>query len=47
MLVSSAERIGDEILFRNMDRSLICTRKRNGPRMDPCGIPLDTLPHPE
>jgi hypothetical protein len=43
-LVSSAKRIGDEFLFRIMGRSLRYTKKRNGPGMDPCGTPLDTLP---
>jgi hypothetical protein len=43
-LVSSAKRIGEEILFGNKGKSLMKIKNNRGPRMDPCGTPCDIEP---
>jgi hypothetical protein len=45
--VSSANRKGNESLLKIVGTSLIYTKNRKGPRIDPCGSPVDTLPHSE
>jgi hypothetical protein len=39
MLVSSAKSIGTDLLFINLGRSLMYSRKSKGPKMEPCGTP--------
>jgi hypothetical protein len=40
MLVSSANRIGTDLSFINVDKSFIGMRKSRGPKTEPCGHPV-------
>ena len=43
MLVSSENSTGTDLSFIILGRSLMCVRKSNGPKTEPCGTPCNTL----
>jgi hypothetical protein len=45
MQVSSANKIGADVLLKNLGRSFINTRKSKGPKTERCGTPCSTLDH--